>query len=102
MNFPSDSEGLPNNIVESCLYGLPIITRDVGSISDWIENGQNGFVSKSKNPDDYIVYIKKLVSDKDLFQKVALNNHTLAMENFIPDKVKSRILHIYNKVGNAS
>jgi glycosyltransferase involved in cell wall biosynthesis len=86
--------------MESCLYGLPVITRDVGGIGDWITNGQNGYISDSKVPEEFAEKIKEIITDIEMLKKIAKNNHTMAIKNFIPSVVKNRILNIYSEVYN--
>jgi glycosyltransferase involved in cell wall biosynthesis len=42
--MPSLSEGLPMALLEACKAGIPMIATDVGSISEIIEDGRNGFL----------------------------------------------------------
>jgi Glycosyltransferase len=40
----SESEGLPTILVEAMSCGIPVITMNVGGVSDIIENNVNGFI----------------------------------------------------------
>lgn len=94
----SKSEGLPGVIVEGMLYGLPIITSNVGAISDWVKNNENGFITNSKNADDFVPFIKKLIKCKDLYVKIARNNHKIAKNNFTKEVITKRFLEHYKEV----
>ena len=40
----SDNEAVPIAMIEAGLAGLPVIATNVGSMSDVVENGINGFL----------------------------------------------------------
>ena len=42
--MPSLSEGLPMALLEACKAGIPMIATDVGSISEIVQDGRNGFL----------------------------------------------------------
>ena len=41
----SDSEGMPLALIEAQIAGVPVVSRDVGSVSEIIENGVTGFLT---------------------------------------------------------
>ncbi|BBO82755.1 glycosyl transferase family 1 [Desulfosarcina ovata subsp. sediminis] len=94
----SESEGLPNTILEGMLYGLPIITADVGAISNWVKTDENGLISKGFELEVYVSYIEKLLNSENLYKNIAANNHKIAINNFTKDKVKQKLLLIYEKI----
>ena len=51
--FTSSSEGLPNSIIEAQTFGVPVISSDVGGLSEIVISGQTGWLIKSDNPNDY-------------------------------------------------
>ncbi|SER75236.1 Glycosyltransferase involved in cell wall bisynthesis [Vreelandella subterranea] len=42
--FPSYYEGFPNSVLEALAQGLPVITTDVGALSESIRSGVNGTI----------------------------------------------------------
>lgn len=95
MLCPSYSEGMPLSILEGMLYGMPIITRNTGAIPDIIEHGENGFLSKSLDPNVYADFLYSIVSNYDLYKKIAMNNHRKALLNYSTEKVGERLIKIY-------
>ena len=90
MILPSYSEGLPNSILEGMLYGMPVISRITGGIPDIIHEGVNGYLSESFEPSIFTDFINLLVTDKELYRKMALTNHHIALEKYTCEKVSGR------------
>jgi glycosyltransferase involved in cell wall biosynthesis len=40
----SSSEDIPHSMLEALSYGIPVISTDVGGVSEVIKNGENGFL----------------------------------------------------------
>lgn len=93
-------EGIPNTVLEGCLYGMPIISRINAGIPDWIENNKNGYITKSKNHKDFIPFLDKLMGNNKIFEEIARNNHMLAKENFTSHVITKRFLMHYKEVLN--
>jgi len=99
MLFPTMfGEGLPNSILEGMLYGMPIISRVNAGITDWVKNNENGFITKSIKAEDFLHFIEIILKDKNLYQKMALNNHQIAKENFVKEVIVKRYLKYYQTV----
>ncbi|MES1220314.1 MAG: glycosyltransferase family 4 protein [Bacteroidota bacterium] len=98
MFFPSYTEGLPNTILEGMIYGMPVISRITGGIPDVITQGVNGYLSESFDPSIFVDFLSILAYDRDLDRQIALNNHTKAIGNYTTEKVKDRILRIYEAI----
>ena len=94
--FPTYHEGMPLVILESMIYGLPIISRPVGGIPDWVIDGENGFLIHSLNSDDFIDPILKLIDNKNLFSSISQKNKLKAQDYFTPSKVRGRLINYYN------
>ena len=58
-------EGLPCSVVEARMLGLPVVSYNVGGISDVIKNGKNGFLIEPGNWQQ-IALAMKLVHKKNL------------------------------------
>lgn len=97
MILPTYAEGLPNCIMEAMLYGMPVITRAVGGIPDVVEHEINGFLTESVDSEVFARFSTELIRNKSLYIKMANANVTKATSLFTPEKVRARILKIYEK-----
>lgn len=97
--FPSYyGEGMPTSVLEAMAFGLPIVTRPVGGLADFFENGVHGFISERKDSEVFAEFIEKLYLDKDLYKKISNFNYAYAQNNFLASKVVGRLEDIYRKV----
>ena len=67
-------EGMPLNIIECMLYGMPVISRPAGGISDIVKNGVNGYLTESKEPVVFENIINQLVNDPLKYNEISKNN----------------------------
>jgi glycosyltransferase involved in cell wall biosynthesis len=63
----SDNEGIPLTLIQASQAGLPIVSTDVGSVSDIVINGTTGFLTKASS-DALIQGVSTLLSDPELCQ----------------------------------
>lgn len=95
--LPSLNEGMSNTILEALASGLPIIATDTGGTKELLNNGENGFIIKMKDSNDIVEKIEKLIQNKELCQKMALESRKIA-ENFSWKKVADQYAEIYKKI----
>jgi len=99
--FPTfHGEGLPNTVLEAMLYGMPVISRVNAGIPDVVTHEENGFLSESLSSEEFIEFADMLISNKQVFKEMVLKNHNKAKNLYIRDKVKERLLGIYNEILN--
>ena len=85
----SDNEGVPLALIQAQLHGKPIISTDVGSVSDVVEHGQSGYLA-NPNPEDLLLNIQKFlrtpVSMIDMGRKGKLHaENNFSLLRFIDD-----------------
>jgi glycosyltransferase involved in cell wall biosynthesis len=97
--FPTwHGEGLPISVLEAMVFGLPVLTRPVGGIPDFFEDGRMGFLLESKDPANWAAKLELLACDRDLVLAMGEYNHRYAEGRFRPDHVVTRLEAIYGKV----
>jgi glycosyltransferase involved in cell wall biosynthesis len=98
--FPSYNEGMPSSLAEAMAFGLPVVTRNVGGISDFFVNGEYGYITDSKDPVILASLVELLIVNNKKTQSIALSNYNFAKELFYSDKVVVRIENILTNVLN--
>ena len=91
-------EGMPISVLEAMAYGLPVVTRPVGGLKDFFENGKMGFITESRDPVTFANLLERLIVDKTLQSKIGAFNCDYAKEHFTAQKVAKRIEEIYQTV----
>jgi len=68
--YPSEwYENCPFSIMESQMYGTPVIGADIGGIPELIQEGINGELFESRNVEELKEKIEKLWQDREQLQK---------------------------------
>lgn len=68
--LPSHDEGLPMSMIEAMSLGLPLIVTDVGTISDVITDGREGYLLTPGDIDELTDAIKSLLTNADLRERM--------------------------------
>ena len=96
--FPSYTEGMPNSVLEAMACGLPVVTRPVGGLVDFFENGRMGLMTESLAPGVFVDLIGKLVKDPPLRHRMGAFNRAYARRRFLASNVAKRIEAIYTEI----
>jgi glycosyltransferase involved in cell wall biosynthesis len=94
--FPTSwGEGMPNSVLEAMGFGLPVITRPVGGLTDFFEDGKMGYIMDSTSCVDLASKCEKFIDDPEFRIGVCEYNHRYAMNRFLASRVARRIEGIY-------
>lgn len=95
--FTSYGEGMPTVVLEAMAFGLPVITRYVGGLCDFFEDGKMGRITYSLNPKELAALIEPLLTDKGKTRQISLHNQKYAKEHFLASKVAKGLEHMLFK-----
>lgn len=71
---PSIREGLGIASLEAMASGLPLLASNTRGISDYVENGINGFMCEVDDYETFAKNLDRLATDKDLRYKISQEN----------------------------
>ena len=74
--LPSRSEGFPKVILEAAASSIPSIVYSDYGASEWITNGENGFVVDDFS--EVVDKIKYLIDNPDIYMKMSKGSELLA------------------------
>ena len=88
-------ENCPFSVIESQMYGTPVIGSNMGGIPELIEEGKTGLIFQSKNEKDLKNKILELWNDKDKMNEYSKNCYTREYETI--DSYYDKIISIYEE-----
>lgn len=87
----------PHTLLEAGLMKKPIIATDVGGISESIIDNQSGFLVKQGSHEDLVEKISRLITDKELSQKMGQKGYEFVLENFTWKKIAEDFVRTLNQ-----
>ena len=94
--FPTSwGEGMPNSVLEAMAFGLPVVTRRVGGLADFFEDGRMGAITDSIAPEIFVNLCERYIVDPKLKRDTGAYNRVYATERFLASKVAKRMEAIY-------
>ncbi len=94
--LPSHCEGLPVSVIEAMAAGLPVVATRVGGIPDIIEHGINGFLVNVGDTRSLADYIKELLTNNSLRERMGKVNMNKAQQTFDVSVVVNKLCGIYD------
>lgn len=98
--LPSYNEGMPMSILEGMGYALPIVSTDVGGISQQVINDENGFLITAGDKDMLKDSLTKLIRSESLKKKMGERSYEIVNKKFNIDNGIVELLKLYEVVGN--
>ena len=97
----SDNEGIPLTLIEAAQCGVAVVTTDVGSVRDVVEDGQTGLVTET-TPEALAAAVTQLLDDPALRAKFGSAGRERALSAFGVETAQRRHRELYLRLVNAS
>jgi len=94
----SETESAPLTLLEGMSSGLPVIATRVGGIPEIVDDGVNGFLVQSKNPEAIAERILDLNADPELRRRLGAAARARVLERYTAEKVVGQYTEIYESV----
>lgn len=91
-------EGIPNIIYESLACETPVISSNVGGISEVINHNKNGFLFDIKNSKKVVDVILNLINNDNLLNEFGRKGRKLMKEQFSWDIIVNQIISVYKNL----
>ena len=99
MVFPSIRPHFARPIIEAGAMSLPVIGSDLGGVSELVQNGQNGYLTKPRDYVEIANRLNDLLNDQKKCRILGENGYQKAIKSF---NQKNNVLHILRIYKNIS
>ena len=96
----SDNEGIPLTLIEAAQCGVAVVTTDVGSVRDIVNDGFTGFVTET-TPEALAVAVIRLLDDSSLRRQFGSAGRDLVSKEFEADLAQCRHRELYRRLVEA-
>jgi glycosyltransferase involved in cell wall biosynthesis len=97
----SESEGLPNAVLEYMAAGLPVVSTDVGGISELVRNGFTGYLVGTRTPEAFAEPVIQLLQNERLRKGMGQLGLERARAEFDSSAAIARLQQFYLKAAAA-
>ena len=99
--LPSESEGMPNALLEAMAAGLPAIATSVGGVPEVIEHNVTGLLVSPCEPAALSKAILSLLNNEDLRHRLARAGRERVVRHFSFDRLMSVLNTLYAELSEA-
>ena len=89
------AEGMPTSVLEAMAYGLPVVTRPVGGLKDFFEDGRMGYWTESREASEIAAVLGRLLADPERLREIGAYNRAYARERFAASRLAERLRALY-------
>ena len=83
--------------IEAMAYGKPVIAFDVGGISEWLEDGETGFLIQSRDEATLAKKMNLLLQDRPLAMGLGSKGREAVEKRFIPEIHVQQLLAVFQR-----
>jgi glycosyltransferase involved in cell wall biosynthesis len=91
-------EGFPRSVLEAMRAGLPVVSSDVGGVSESVEPGRTGFLVPRGDAGELQKRLRQLLTDAELRMRLGQEGRRQYENRFQFDRTTARTMSIYRDV----
>ena len=96
--LPSESEGMPNALLEAMSVGLPVIATRIAGIEEVVVDGKNGFLVQPGSRTELSNALLRLAEDSSLLCSAGQQSRAIIDMAFSLDYVADKYIQTYRKL----
>lgn len=96
--LPTRADNLPLVLQESMACGTPMVSFDIGGVSDLVRPNLTGYLAKPEDPQDLMRGIVQLLEDKELCDRLSQSCREIAVKEYSQQLQAKRYLELYHQV----
>lgn len=96
--FPTRADNLPLVLQESMACGTPMVSCNVGGVSDLVRPNITGYLAKPEDPQDFGNGIVQLLEDQQLWARMRQNCRAIALTEYPIELQAKRYISLYNQL----
>lgn len=97
----SNSEGIPNVVMEAASHSIPVLATDVGGTSELIDHSTSGLLVKSNDFKEFTNNLIYLHENPELRKNLGMRGQQRMRENFSVEKMVDEFLHAYQELSTS-
>jgi glycosyltransferase involved in cell wall biosynthesis/SAM-dependent methyltransferase len=98
--LPSESEGIPNALLEAMAVGLPVIASKINGITDVISNEHDGLLFVPAEEKDLLEKVFTLLENEELRRKIGRKARETVEKRFSFEIIGQEYYDLYKKLTN--
>jgi glycosyltransferase involved in cell wall biosynthesis len=98
----SQSESLPNFLIEAQAHGLPVVADDIGGVRECFLPGETGWAVPPGNTDAFLAALTPLLTAPARCSTIAPKARAFARENFSPARQTAAYLELFSRLRSPS
>ena len=96
--FPTRADNFPLVLKESIACGTPMVSFNVGGVSDLVRHGITGYLAQPENVKDFGDGIVQLLEDEDLRHQMSQQCRGITVQEYDSELWAQRHIEIYRKI----
>lgn len=92
-----DQDGIPTVLIEAMAAGVPVISCPTSGVPELVESGVTGLLAESRNPQSLAQAIERLLSDRDLRERLVAAAHVKIHEDYNIVKTAACLAGLFRK-----